>query len=53
MQDIAAGSKNAGKVMRKKTPREANMPSADAANDTLVYITLDSISIFDLKPEFA
>lgn len=34
MQDTTAGNKNAGNVMRKKTPSEPRMPNENAAQDT-------------------
>ena len=40
MQDTTAGNKNAGNVMRKKTPREHKMPNENAAHDTIAYTTL-------------
>jgi len=40
MQDTIAGNTNAGNVMRKKTPREHNMPNENAAHDTLACTSL-------------
>jgi len=34
MQDTIAGNTNAGKVMRKNTPREHSMPNENAVQDT-------------------
>ena len=37
MQDTTAGNKNAGKVMRKKTPRELSIPNENADHDTVAW----------------
>jgi hypothetical protein len=37
MQDTIAGNTNAGNVMRKKTPREHNMPNENAVHDTFAW----------------
>jgi hypothetical protein len=47
MQDTIAGNKNAGNVMRKKTPREHKMPNENAAQDTLACTSLAHYAVND------
>ena len=47
MQDTIAGNKNAGNVMRKKTPREHKMPNENAAQDTLACTSLAHCTVND------
>jgi hypothetical protein len=49
MQDTIAGNKNAGNVMRKKTPSEHSMPNENAAQDTFACIPISRLNRFGLK----
>lgn len=53
MQDTMAGNKNAGKVMRKNTPREHIIPNEKAAHDTFACVFQHASFFGGIKPEYA